>query len=142
MVLYPILLSQPWSTTVPNFMLVSGKAQSGQNLALSCLASTSLHIINHIYKCFPEKLKLKKKLVKILMFLRITEDVSFQHALRLLCKFLRITEDVSFQHALRLLGKVLGNNRGCKLSACPSSFRQVLENNRGCKLSACPLSFR
>ena len=38
MVLYPILLSQSWSTTVPNFMLVSGIAQSGQNLALSRLA--------------------------------------------------------------------------------------------------------
>ena len=37
-VLYPILLSQSWSTTVPNFMLVSGIAQSGQNLALSRLA--------------------------------------------------------------------------------------------------------
>ena len=30
MVLYPILLSQSWSTTVPNFMPVSGIAQSGQ----------------------------------------------------------------------------------------------------------------
>ena len=39
MVLYPILLSQTWSTTVPNFMLVSGIAQSGQNLALSRLAT-------------------------------------------------------------------------------------------------------
>ena len=39
MVLYPILLSQSWSTTVPNFMLVSGIAQSGQNLALSRLAT-------------------------------------------------------------------------------------------------------
>ena len=38
MVLHLILLSQSWSTTVPNFMLVSGKAQSGQNLALSLLA--------------------------------------------------------------------------------------------------------
>ena len=38
MVLYPILLSQSWSTTVPNFMLVSRIAQSGQNLALSRLA--------------------------------------------------------------------------------------------------------
>ena len=38
MVLYLILLSQSWSTTVPNFMLVSGIAQSGQNLALSRLA--------------------------------------------------------------------------------------------------------
>ena len=38
MVLYPILLSQSWSTIVPNFMLVSGIAQSGQNLALSRLA--------------------------------------------------------------------------------------------------------
>ena len=38
MVLYPILLSQSWSTTVPNFMLVSGIAQSGQNLALRRLA--------------------------------------------------------------------------------------------------------
>ena len=38
MVLYPILLIQSWSTTVPNFMLVSGIAQSGQNLALSRLA--------------------------------------------------------------------------------------------------------
>ena len=42
MVLYPILLSQSWSTTVPNFMLVSGIAQSGQNLALSRLAIKSL----------------------------------------------------------------------------------------------------
>ena len=41
MVLYPILLSQSWSTTVPNFMLVSGIAQSGQNLALSRLAITN-----------------------------------------------------------------------------------------------------
>ena len=39
MVLYPILLSQSWSTTVPNFMLVSGIVQSGQNLALSRLAN-------------------------------------------------------------------------------------------------------
>ena len=39
MVLYPILLSQSWPTTVPNFMLVSGIAQSGQNLALSRLAN-------------------------------------------------------------------------------------------------------
>ena len=39
MVIYPILLSQSWSTTVPNFMLVSGIAQSGQNLALSRLAN-------------------------------------------------------------------------------------------------------
>ena len=39
MVLYPIVLSQSWSTTVPNFMLVSGKAQSGQNLALIRLAT-------------------------------------------------------------------------------------------------------
>ena len=38
MVLYPILLSQSWSTTVPDVMLVSGIAQSGQNLALSRLA--------------------------------------------------------------------------------------------------------
>ena len=38
MVLYPILLSQSWSTTVPNFMLVSVIAQSGQNLALFRLA--------------------------------------------------------------------------------------------------------
>ena len=37
-VLYPILLSQSWSTTVPIFMFVSGIAQSGQNLALSRLA--------------------------------------------------------------------------------------------------------
>ena len=42
MVLYHILLSQSWSTTVPNFMLVSGIAQSGQNLALSRLAIVSL----------------------------------------------------------------------------------------------------
>ena len=42
MVLYPILLSQSWSTTVPNFMLVSGIAQSGQNLALSRLASSGI----------------------------------------------------------------------------------------------------
>ena len=42
MVLYPILLSLSWSTTVPNFMLVSGIAQSGQNLALSRLAISSL----------------------------------------------------------------------------------------------------
>ena len=41
MVLYPILLSQSCSTTVPNFMLVSGIAQSGQNLALSRLAITT-----------------------------------------------------------------------------------------------------
>ena len=41
MVLYPILLSQSWSTTVPNFILVSGIAQSGQNLALSRLANMS-----------------------------------------------------------------------------------------------------
>ena len=41
MVLYPILLSQSWSTTVPNFMLVSGIAQSGQILALSLLAITT-----------------------------------------------------------------------------------------------------
>ena len=39
-VLYPILLIQSWSTTVPNFMLVSGIAQSRQNLALSRLAIT------------------------------------------------------------------------------------------------------
>ena len=39
MVLYPILPSQSWSTVVPNFMLVSSKAQSGQNLALSHLAT-------------------------------------------------------------------------------------------------------
>ena len=39
MVLYPILLSQSWSTTVPIFMLVSGIAQLGQNLALSRLAT-------------------------------------------------------------------------------------------------------
>ena len=38
MVLYPIMLSQSWSTTVPNFMLVSRIAQSGQILALSRLA--------------------------------------------------------------------------------------------------------
>ena len=38
MVLYPILLSQSWSTLVPNVMLVSEIAQSGQNLALSRLA--------------------------------------------------------------------------------------------------------
>ena len=38
MVLYPIQLSHSWSTTVSNFMLVSGIAQSGQNLALSRLA--------------------------------------------------------------------------------------------------------
>ena len=38
MVLYPILLIQACSTTVPNFMLVSGIAQSGQNLAISRLA--------------------------------------------------------------------------------------------------------
>ena len=42
MVLYPILLCQAWSTTVPNFMLVSGIAQSGQNLALSRLAIVRL----------------------------------------------------------------------------------------------------
>ena len=52
MVLYPILISQSWSTIVPNFMLVSGIAQSGQNLALSRLATRAkerlnmLHIIN------------------------------------------------------------------------------------------------
>ena len=45
MVLYPILLSQSWSTTVPNFMLVSGIAQSGQNLALSRLANKSVDVI-------------------------------------------------------------------------------------------------
>ena len=38
MVQYPILVSQSWSTTLPNFMLVSGIAQSGQNLALRSLA--------------------------------------------------------------------------------------------------------
>ena len=43
MVLYPILLSQSWSTTVPNFMLVSGIAQLGQNLALSLLAKQHTH---------------------------------------------------------------------------------------------------
>ena len=43
MVLYPILLSQSWSTTVPNVMLVSGIAQSGQNLALSRLATILVH---------------------------------------------------------------------------------------------------
>ena len=42
MVLYPIILSQALSTTVPNFMLVSGIAQSGQNLALSRLANQGL----------------------------------------------------------------------------------------------------
>ena len=43
MVLYPILLSQSWSTTVPILMLVSRIAQSGQNLALSRLAIKVLH---------------------------------------------------------------------------------------------------
>ena len=41
MVLYPIWLSQSWPTTVPNYMLVSRIAQSGQNLALSRLAIAS-----------------------------------------------------------------------------------------------------
>ena len=51
MVLYPFLLSQSWSTTVPNFMLVSGIAQSGQNLALSRLAiraNSLLQFIHHV----------------------------------------------------------------------------------------------
>ena len=45
MVLYPILLSQSWSATVPNSMLVSGIAQSSQNLALSLLAMS-------VFVCF------------------------------------------------------------------------------------------
>ena len=45
MVLYPILLSQSWSTTMPNFMLVSGIAQSGKNLALSRLAMDRLESV-------------------------------------------------------------------------------------------------
>ena len=44
MVLYPKLISQSWSTTVPNFMLVSGIAQSGQDLALSRLAISDVYI--------------------------------------------------------------------------------------------------
>ena len=48
MVLYPILLSQSWSTTVPNFMLVSGIVQSGQNLALSRLANEVKGLINSV----------------------------------------------------------------------------------------------
>ena len=47
MVLYPFLLSQSRSTTVPNFMLVSGKAQSDQNLALSRLAIIISSLIQH-----------------------------------------------------------------------------------------------
>ena len=49
MVLYPILLSQSWSTTVPNSMLVSGIAQSGQNLALSRLAIVILHFLSSAF---------------------------------------------------------------------------------------------
>ena len=44
MVLYPILLCQSWSTTLPNFMLVSGIAQSGPNLVLSRLAKRLFHL--------------------------------------------------------------------------------------------------
>ena len=50
MVLYPILLSQSWSTAVPNCMLVSGIAQSGQNLALSRLANSHILLIS-IFIC-------------------------------------------------------------------------------------------
>ena len=53
MVLYPNLLSQSWSTTVPSFMLVSGIAQSAQNLALSRLAMSThalLNLLNELRK--------------------------------------------------------------------------------------------
>ena len=40
-VLYLEMLSRSWSTTVPDFMLVSGKAQSLKNLALSRLATVN-----------------------------------------------------------------------------------------------------
>ena len=53
MVLYPILLSQSLSTTVSNFMLVSGIAQLGQNLALSRLAISMVEKLT--YGCDFEK---------------------------------------------------------------------------------------
>ena len=49
MVLYPILLSQSWSTTVPNFILVSRIAQSDQNLALSRLAILLYDVSHTMY---------------------------------------------------------------------------------------------
>ena len=57
MVLYPILLSQSWSTTVPNFMLVSGIAQLGQYLAHSHLAKDLWSRVYRIWTVWSSMLK-------------------------------------------------------------------------------------
>ena len=68
MVLYPILLSQSWSTTVPNFMLVSGIAQSGQNLALSRLAKLDIDAVKLVQAVYCYK---KMTMVLIILFVTI-----------------------------------------------------------------------
>ena len=65
MVLYPILLSQTWSTTVSNFMLVSRITQSGQNLALSRLATMIIYLLT--FYLFDEIEKIPKSLMRIIL---------------------------------------------------------------------------
>ena len=55
MVLYLILLSQSWSTAVPNVMLVSRIAQSGKILALSRLA-IGIHISFRMFQAINGKI--------------------------------------------------------------------------------------
>ena len=66
MVLYPVLLSQSWSTTVPNCMLVSGIAQSGKILALSHLSISCFVIRIFESRLYVENSKLCFRDMKIM----------------------------------------------------------------------------
>ena len=86
MVLYPILLSQSWSTTLPNFMLVSGIAQSGQNLALSRLAKSSRTEIHHFIEILTvNPLKYKMGCINMYGIIHLNEK-SFKKILHILKK--------------------------------------------------------